>query len=359
MASLSPQVQFDFTFTGSVAKDIEYASIKESIGKYSGIMPNIKSLQQYIYTNPNNFKGISQDGSKTSCTPTRVDIAPPTNRTPKVYEFEFGTETCVKTIAYDQAGDYTHYQDKRDTGMGGFRGLAGYQGIFANNIMMGLANDNFERHWFANPANTAGSIIDTAEMDGIWTQLIAASAGAGVAASFDTPYQATDIGATPSDSAVVDTLKDLIENSYITLQAVPAARKRFLVTPNVKYAVDNYLAGITGSDQNFSFIQNQGFENRVFFRGIEIVPVWGWQESLNQSIGATRLNDLGADTQYLILLTTADNIWGLTDDVADTTRFETNYYAKDRTVLYDGNWMLGSYIIDRGLCAFAKQNIIV
>ena len=358
MASFNPAVDFSFTYHGKIAKDIEYTSIMQSIGQYSRVMPNIKSLEQYIYTNPDKFKGISGDGSKTDCTPTRVELTAPTNKTPKVYEFEFATETCVKTLVYDQAGDYTHYQDGRNTGMGGFRGLAGYEGIFANNIVSGLANDNFERHWFANPANTAGSIIDTTEMQGVWTQLIAASGGAATAAAFDTPYQATDLGVTPTDQQIVDTLKELIENSYITLQAVPTAQKRFFVTPNVKYAVDNYLAGITGSDQNFSFIQNQGFENRVFYRGIEIVPIWGWQESLNQGIGATRLNDLGADTQYLILLTDVNNIFALTDSLSDTTRFETNYDPRTRTVLYDGNWMLGSFIIDLGLCSFAKQNLV-
>lgn len=358
MASFNPHVQLNYAFTGEQSKDMQYASILEGIGKYSRVMPNIKSLEQFIFVNPNTYKGISRDASKTSCAPTRVDLTAPTNKTPKVYEFDFGTETCVKTLTYDTNADYTQWQNKRNTGMAGFRGMAGFEGIFASQIITGLANDNFERHWFANPSNTAGSIIDTLEMTGVWTQLIAASGGAGVAAAFDTPYQGTDLGATPTDTEIIDSLRDLIQNSYETLQATPEARKKFLVTPNVKYAVDNYLKTVTGSNDNFTFIQDQGFGRRVFIDGIEIVPIWGWKSSLNQSIGADRLNDLGADTQYLILLTDIDNIFGLTDDLSDTARFETNYDPRTKTVLYDGNWMLGSFIIDMGLCAFAKQNLV-
>ena len=358
MASFNPAVQFNFLYHGEIAKDIQYEAIVESIGKYSRTMPNIKSLQQWITTNPNNYKGITQNSDPAVCSPDRVELTAPLNITPFVEEFEFSTETCVKTLTYDTNGEFTHYQDKRDTGMAGFRSLAGYEGIFASNIMTGMAYDNFVRHWFANPANTAGSIVDTRTMEGIWTQLINLSGGAGVPSTgVGVPYEGAPIplGFTPADIIVV--LDDLINNSAITFRSITTARKKFLVTPKMKDAVDAYLRGIGGSDLNFSFIQNQGADRQIFYRGIQIVPVYGWEESLG-AVETTLINDLGAavgGTDELILLADTDTIISLTDDAGDQTKFNTSYYDYKKTVLYDGNYMLGSFIIDASLCSFARQ----
>lgn len=356
--SLTPSVQFDFLYPGEIAKEIQYEAIKESIGKYSRTAPSIKALQQWITTNPNDYKGITGNSSKTACAPTRIALSGPLNITPKVEEFEFATETCVKTIVYDTNGDFTHYQDKRNTGMAGFRGMAGFEGIFASNIMIGMAYDNFIRHWFANPANTAGSIVDTVEMTGIWTKLLALSGGAGVPSTgTGVPYQGADIPLSFTPANIITVLDDLIDNSSDVLEGIPETRKKFLMTRKMKQAYEAYLRTIEGSDDNFTFIQEHGSAKRVFYRDIELIKVPGWSESL-KATKTSLVNDLGAavgGTDELILLADTDTIWSLTDDAGDQTRFETNYFAKDKTVLYDGNYMLGSFIIDPSLCSFARQ----
>jgi hypothetical protein len=345
------QADFSFAYHGQVAKDMQYAAVLETVGKYSPVMPNIKSLQQWIFTNPNNFKGITVESSEVSCDPTFVTIAPPTNRTPRVYEYEMNTNTCVRNLTYEADGAPTFFQDRRDTGMGGFAHLAGYEGVFAKNIMAGMGYDSFVRHWFSNNSQSTASIVKSA-MKGVFTDLQDNEA---TTAQFGKAYRpSTYLASTLTIANTILVLDDLIDNSYITLRQADLSRKVLLVTPNVYRLVDAYYRSLTNSSAGFVYSKDGVAE--LHHRGYKLIQVFGWEESLSASTGILA-NDLGADTKALILLTTKDNIYSLTDDASDVVRFNTKHDEITKKVYYMGNYMQGAFIIDYSLCAFAKQNL--
>lgn len=346
------QADFTFAYHGQVAKDMQYAAVIETIGKYSPIMPNIKSLQQWIYTNPNNFKGITVDSSETSCDPTFVTIAPPTNRTPKVFEFEMNTNTCVRNISYEANGDATFYQDKRDTGIGGFATLAGYEGVFARNIMTGMGYDSFIRHWFSSPTQTGTGIVKS-NMKGVFPDLIANEE---TTAQFGKAYRSgIALASTLTPENTITVLDDLIDNAYITLRQAEMSNKVLLVTPNIYKMVDAHYRTLNMSSAGF--VYSKDGVAKLAHRGYELIQVFGWEESLTAS--GILLNDLGNDTKALILLTTKDNIYSLTDDASDITKFETIHDKLTKKVYYMGNYMQGAFVVDYSLCAFAKQDLSV
>lgn len=345
-------ISFDFTFTGEQTREIVHSANINSMSNSLAIMPSIKSLEQYIVDNPYNFRGFTEEASKTSCAVEAKEIPFPTNITPKVVEFDIRAKRCVRDLSYDSNGDYTHYQDKRNTGMSGFSQYGGRDQTVLGLLTNGMGDDNYHRVWFSNSANSQPFL--STSLSGIWTKLLSNSSSAGTPAVYQQVYRGSDLPDNLDVTSVVSGFRDLYENSRIELRQMMASMLVYRCTTNIYYLLMNHYEQVTGSDKNWSYLQ-EGQRLVLRYRNIEVVPEYGWDTSLSGE--GVRTNDLSTSTNSLLLLTERRNLWALTDDPSDTTKLQTWLEKKDRSVYYDGNYMLGSFIIDYNLTSFVKQEI--
>lgn len=342
-------VNFNFTYNGKIAQNIIYSALEQSIRGTANVMSGVKSLQQWIYDNPTSWEGLTVEESKTACGVTDLELAKPTNRTPKVTQFRIAAKRCNIELIYDDNGDYTHYADQTASGMAGLSQYGGRDATVLNLLLRGMGVDNFRRAWFSQTGNT-GTFYDT-EVLGLIPAIIA---NAAATPSFDKCYQATDLASTLTPADTIAILKELYEESFINLRMLMPNAKVFEVTPNVYYQLLGYLEGVTGSDRNFDFLLKP--DGTLYYRGIEVRMVAGWEQAL-AGTGDLAL-DLAADTEAFIIYTAKDNLWALTDNEGDQARLSTFWDEDSELYKYRGRFALGTYIKEYGMTSFAKQNLV-
>ena len=345
MANINPS----YTYNGKIAQEIILASLKHSLRATANVMTGVKTLQQWFYDNPQNFEAFSTPESKTACGVTDLELTQPTNRTPSVVNFRVAAKRCNIELIYDTDGAYTEFAERNASGMSALSQYSGRERIVLNQLVRGMGVDAFRLSWFSDAGNT-GAFYDT-EVNGLITEMIDNASGT---AGSGNVFQATDLASTLTVTDTVARLKELYENSYIQLRALLPNEKIFLVTPNLYYLFMEYLEGVTGSDGNFDFLQKP--DGTLFYRGVEIRPVYEWEQALGGT-GDLEL-DLASDTQALMVYTAKSNLWALTDNAADGTSLRTFWDEDTELYKYRGRYAIGAYIKEYGMTSFAKQNLV-
>lgn len=130
------------------------------------------------------------------------------------------------------------------------------------------------------------------------------------------PYVPSGSGAPLGAGDGIDLLRNMFDQQANELKAVPAAQKIFLVTSDLFYQyVEDLENGSINSEAYTANIENGGRGAR--FRGIEVRPMWDWQQYAEEFQGT-------ADAHQAIL-TTKDNMVMATDVQNPDTSLEVWY----------------------------------
>ena len=194
-------------------------------------------------------------------------------------------------------------------------------------IVDALARDNFRIVSFGDTTSVSN---DYNQLDGLWTTLMANEAAYCV-----TKVDSIGCGAMAANAALTY-LRNLYVGAPIQLKQIDNTKKYFAVTGSVyENLLASYESNTTGSDAQFGMLQKgpQGF---LQFRGINIFPVYAWDESLLDPA-----NPLFGTVCNLILYTVKENhVVGMAR-ASDQGKVNQWYEKKDRLYYFDGNYKMG------------------
>lgn len=194
-------------------------------------------------------------------------------------------------------------------------------------IRTAVKKDNLRLAFFGDKSDTDPA-YDC--VDGLWTVHIPAFVTAN-----QCPYFDTGSGTALSAGEGIGHLNTIYSNQDVRLRGLPTNLKKFYVTGSVyeQYLTDLEAGG--GADGGWRMSQD-GVE-RLYYRGIEVMPMWSWDEIM--------ANDFSAPNSHMILLTTPQNLAMGTDMQSSETQFRVWYDENDEQVKIKSRWKHGFQVI--------------
>lgn len=167
--------------------------------------------------------------------------------------------------------------------------------VIINRVRNGIMNDMSRNTWAGMAGAPAAADCSYNSMgEGLWDKLGAdasfADAGSlqrvtGGGAAAD--YNVVGARIPTADAALI--LGQAFEGAPAALQQVEASRKRMFVTPNIYNAWYASLTAVaTAGSVDYGHSEAQTGKGRLYFRGIELVPMYVWDEALTARTGADR-----------------------------------------------------------------------
>ncbi len=205
-----------------------------------------------------------------------------------------------------------------------------------NRATKGIAQDVVRLAW---GDDTGSGVAGYGNMDG-WMKLMAAGSSPRFTINATTDND-------PTSAEVITALRKLYDESPAALQQVPAAEKRFFVTPLV---FNKYLQNLEGTSADLAITNTQDGYQIVKFRGIEIIPMYEWDTILADTNPDLFSNTAGGvTTEYSqgICYTSVDNLI-IGSDVTDPQgSFKVFYDDLEEKMFFRGYFKLGvQYLYD-------------
>lgn len=214
-------------------------------------------------------------------------------------------------------------------------------------FMKGMYSDVHRMVWFAD-ANDADS--DWNQFDGLISLFLDASASIGATRFVDaetTAFQSSDVLATDGAYGL---LKQLYGAQTAELRQVPVAEKKFYVTNTVFDNLMDTYEDLGSSAGLLRLIEG----GKMYFRGIEVVPVPEWDASLADSTNPHYTGSGLAIGSNLIVYTAPANIVIGTDVTSPTSEFKVRYNDDDDELMkVIAKFKLGTQFVHSTLVALA------
>jgi len=313
-------VNFDYTYNGKESTDLIFCpSVKTpKIEQLFTVRTGIKCKEQIALTGYLSKIVKAYSSCDRSLTGTGIDWE---NQTLEVAELEFLIQQCKDTFECTIMGELL------PDGVESFELGPKIRGWITDLIKDSLARDNFRILSFGD---TTALSTDYNQLNGLWSSLMAGEAG----------YCVTKVDSIGCDAmasgAALTYLVNIYNGAPIQLKQVENNQKYIAVTGSVyENLLASYESNTTGSDAQFGLLQKgpQGF---LQFRGIDIIPVYAWDESLLDAA-----NPLFGTVCNLILYTTKMNhVVGMAR-AADQGKVSQNYRWYDRQYYFEGNYKMG------------------
>ena len=205
--------------------------------------------------------------------------------------------------------------------------------VIINRVRNGISSDMVRNMWAGMAGAPAVADCTYQSMGaGLWDAMSAATAFVGGTSANLTPVTgALTLAAATASYATVGGLisivdvQSLLDNAFNTapsaLQQVPAAEKRMFVTPNVYNAWYSTLTAVAvAGSVDYGHSEAQAGKSRLYYRGIEIIPMYEWDVALTARTGAdipAPFTQVGAATTTQttngVIYTAASNLFIGTD----------------------------------------------
>ena len=183
--------------------------------------------------------------------------------------------------------------------------------VIINRVRAGVASDMVRNMWFGEATISASSPDCSYQSmgNGLFHHLSAGTAfQAGTSANMTpvtgaltlaaaTASYAT-VGGLISNADVISLLDNVFNTAPSELQQVPASEKRMFVTPNVYNAWYNCLTAVAVNGAvDYGHSEAQVGKSRLFYKGIEVVPMYEWDVALALSATGAGIDLSAAFTQ--------------------------------------------------------------
>ncbi len=183
--------------------------------------------------------------------------------------------------------------------------------VIINRVRHGIEHDMVRNAWFGEAAIAVGSPDCTYQSmgNGLFHQLSTGTAFragtsqhmnevvGGLTLAAATASYAT-VGGLISNADVILLLDNVFNTAPVELQQVPASEKRMFVTPNVYNAWYNCLTAVAVNGAvDYGHSEAQVGKGRLFYKGIEVVPCYTWDEALALSATGAGIDLSAAFTQ--------------------------------------------------------------
>jgi hypothetical protein len=314
---------FNYTYDGKLSTDvlIKPSIMTPDVLALFTVYPEVKYKQPISLTGTLEKITKAYAGCSRTLTGTGIDI---TNRTLETKQLEIFIEQCSDafeaTILSQALKSGIDYND--------------LQGTDIEKIINTLTVDAMRRDLFRiiSFGDTASLSADYSMLDGIWVNLIN-----GVGSGCIKQSSVSLTGALASGAAF-SALKDMYDNAPIILKQVENSKKAFYVTGSVYLnLLASYESLDSGSDAQFALVQDG--ESKLKFRGIDVIPFWAWDASLQADSPLDVV--AGSAVDNLILYTTPENHAIGIEKAADQGTVDMWYERKDRKVYTEGMYKIG------------------
>lgn len=146
--------------------------------------------------------------------------------------------------------------------------------VITDRVQKGIAQDIVRVMWGGNPASSNVTYKWTTGLFELMNGNITATT---VAKSGGTGH--TAVGGTLVNADVLNLLTDVFDKAPANLQQTPASEKKMFVSPNIYnayYGSLTLVAASGGTEGGRAEAQSGAGYNRLFFRGVEVVPMYEW-----------------------------------------------------------------------------------
>ena len=168
--------------------------------------------------------------------------------------------------------------------------------VIIDRVRNGIQSDMVRNMWAGDNAAAVVAIDCTyASMgDGLWVTLSAGGAingtqmneVTGTLGAAATEY--VTVGATLPAADAILILEAVYNTASAALQAVPASEKRIFCNPNIYNAWYSALTQVASAGSvDYGHSEAQAGKSRLYFRGVELVPMYEWDTALTTLAGAT------------------------------------------------------------------------
>ena len=168
--------------------------------------------------------------------------------------------------------------------------------VIIDRVREGIKSDMVRNMWAGDTAAGVIAIDCTYDSmgDGLWKKL---SVGTAINGTQLREVQGTlgaanaayiTVGATLPAADAILLLEDVFNTASAALAQVPASEKRIFCTPNVYNAWYSALTQVASAGAvDYGHSEAQTGKARLYFRGVELVPMYEWDSALTALAGAT------------------------------------------------------------------------
>jgi len=168
--------------------------------------------------------------------------------------------------------------------------------VIIDRVRNGIQSDMVRNMWAGDTAAAVIAIDCTyASMgDGLWVTLSAGAAingtqmreVTGTLGAAATEY--ITVAATLPAADAILILEDVYNTASAALAQIPASEKRMFVSPNIYNAWYSALTQVASAGSvDYGHSEAQAGKQRLYFRGVELVPMYEWDTALTALAGAT------------------------------------------------------------------------
>ena len=168
--------------------------------------------------------------------------------------------------------------------------------VIIDRVRNGIQSDMVRNMWAGDTAAGVIALDCTYDSmgDGLWKTLSAGAAingtqmneVTGTLGAAATEY--VTVGATLPAADAILILEGVYNTASAALQAVPASEKRIFCNPNIYNAWYSALTQVASAGSvDYGHSEAQAGKSRLYFRGVELVPMYEWDTALTTLAGAT------------------------------------------------------------------------
>lgn len=326
------ETNFNYTWNGILTTDLFFKPTLGTPALSDLFTIDLGASHKKVYNLVPSLSNVLQPyaGCTTTANSNRAQI---TNTTIQMKEFRMYEGWCKDDFTGQLSGSYNFLaQEWLKTGEASFDPAGTpIDKIIVQQLKDALRRDIFQRVSFA-AGNSSSANYN--QFDGLWDRLIDSSG----ASNYCVYRYGSALGTgTLSASTANDYFTGIFNNSNLLLkqEGIDSGEAQFVVTRSVWENYYAYLVAV-GSVSNDEYNNYIKGINRLTFRGIPVIPVSFWDQSL-----ADTNNPLNTTTRHLILFTLKRNhILGVESE-ADLNNIQSWYEMKDSKRYYRADMKLG------------------
>ena len=166
--------------------------------------------------------------------------------------------------------------------------------VILDRVRKGIQYDMVRNMWAGDSGAAVADCSYQSMGNGLWESFSTGTAIGGatqmreVAVVDGTPAgNLIAVGATIQDGDATAVLQDVFNTAPAELQQIPASEKRLFCTPNIYNAWYSALTQVGGAGAvDYGHSEAQAGKARIYFRGVELVPMYEWDTALTALTGA-------------------------------------------------------------------------
>lgn len=278
------------------------------------------------------------------CTPVYTQAGEITDRRLDTGMFEINLEWCKKEFM--ATCSVLSDSDLIGDGLDGYELGNRLRTIIFDEVLEAARLDLFKIIFLSDNSLGTGSDSKYSAIDGVFVKFLDSAASYCVQPVSNAFPNAHDSTLTTNQAR--DILREMWGSSQLLLKQLPNAQKIFWVSGSVW---ENYMDSVINDCcVEGSWRAGQDGIDRLFYRGIELLPLWAIDDALQNDT----TNPFYDEIRHFIVYTMKENHWLGVERASDLNNLELCYDCRTKTTLIQGEMRVGYNFAQCDLISWAK-----